>query len=253
MSERVDFYSVLGVDAEATPEQIHRAYRERVKACHPDRLAGLDADLRRMAKEKMIQLNEAHRVLRSAELRARYDATRRAVPAVGAARPDRDGGRPRPRAPEWNRRDRMDGQDLVVRAATEQFRTRVLEAGRAYRWIELDGSGLTLALDGRRGRRREVVLVAATDRLDQPTLVAMLRQFHSRTRQLGSSWWRREQVLGFASAVHFDGLERLKVVIDRFNESQADAGAPLRAAMVDLVSWTAAPGPRHLDDHLRFG
>jgi curved DNA-binding protein CbpA len=250
MTQRVDFYALLGVKPDATLREIQRAYRERVKGCHPDRLVGVDDELRRMAQEKMVQLNEAHRILRSPELRARYDAKWRV--AAGAAAPPAEKPRPPRPAASGDGRTRVEGHDLVVRAATEQLRGRVTEAGREHRWRELDATGVTLALEGRRGVRRDVILVTTMGRLDEAALSSALRRFHVRTRELGSSWWQKDVVHGFAAAVHFVDLGRLTGIVERFNETQARDGRPLQAAMVDLVNWTAAPGPRDLEGHLRF-
>lgn len=250
MSQRVDFYALLGVEPEATLREIQRAYRERVKGCHPDRLVGVDDELRRMAEEKMVQLNEAHRILRSPELRARYDEKWRGAAGPAVSPPEK----PSPARPaaDGDGRTRVEGHDLVVRAATEQLRGRITEAGREHRWRELDASGVTLALEGRRGVRRDVILVTTMGRLDEAALTSALRRFHVRTRELSSSWWQKDVVHGFTAAVHFVDLGRLTGIVERFNETQAGEGRSLRAAMVDLVNWTAAPGPRELAHHLKF-
>lgn len=58
-------YDVLGVDPDADPEAIRRAYRERVKRHHPD--AGGDAG-------EFRRLTTARDVLLDGESRRRYDA-----------------------------------------------------------------------------------------------------------------------------------------------------------------------------------
>jgi hypothetical protein len=250
MSQRVDFYALLGVDRDATLDEVRRAYRERVKGCHPDRLAGVDDDIRQMAERKMADLNEAHRVLRSPELRARYDEKLRAASGSPAA-PVAEA--PRPRSPAGReRRGRVEDHDLVVRAATAQLRGRITDAGRDHRWRELDPAGLTLALEGRRGVRRDVILVSTVGTLEEAALVAALRRFHVLARDAGSSWWQKNGVHGFVGAVQFMDLNRLTGVVERFNETQAGEGRSLRAAMVDLVNWTAAPGALEFVDHLKF-
>ena len=70
-----DPYEVLGVERDATVEAIHRSYRERARAAHPD-LAGDD--------DRMAALNEAWAVLRDPVRRAAYDQAG-ATPAVAKA------------------------------------------------------------------------------------------------------------------------------------------------------------------------
>lgn len=63
-----DFYEILGVDRDATPEAIKKAYRKRAMESHPDRNPG-DEDAERRFKEAA----EAYEVLSNPEKRARYD------------------------------------------------------------------------------------------------------------------------------------------------------------------------------------
>ena len=51
-------YKVLGVDSNASDEEVKRAYRELVKKYHPDRYA--DNELKDLASEKLKQVNAAY-------------------------------------------------------------------------------------------------------------------------------------------------------------------------------------------------
>jgi len=64
---RYDHYKLLGIARDATQAQIKRAYRERVKNCHPD----INPSPR--AATAFRAVHEAYRVLSDACQRSRYD------------------------------------------------------------------------------------------------------------------------------------------------------------------------------------
>ncbi|MGD9793572.1 MAG: J domain-containing protein [Acidimicrobiia bacterium] len=66
-------YERLGLEPDATPQQIKQAYRTLARMMHPD-VAGTD-EVRRA--DAMSELNEAFRILRDPERRRRYDASLR--------------------------------------------------------------------------------------------------------------------------------------------------------------------------------
>ena len=70
MASGVDYYKVLGVSRDASPEEIRRAYRRLARQCHPDVNQGDPS-----AEEQFKRLTEAYRVLSDPDLRERYDRT----------------------------------------------------------------------------------------------------------------------------------------------------------------------------------
>lgn len=68
MANKRDYYGVLGIDKNATDEDIKRAYRKKAKECHPD-LHPNDKE----AEARFKELNEANEVLSDPDKRARYD------------------------------------------------------------------------------------------------------------------------------------------------------------------------------------
>lgn len=63
-----DYYEVLGVDKNATPDELKKAYRKLALQYHPDRNPG-DKE----AEEKFKEAAEAYDVLSNPDKKARYD------------------------------------------------------------------------------------------------------------------------------------------------------------------------------------
>jgi len=69
-SEKIDnYYELLGINPQADPEAIKRAYYDQLKIWHPDK----NADRLAEAEEITKTLNQAYGVLRDAEQRKHYD------------------------------------------------------------------------------------------------------------------------------------------------------------------------------------
>lgn len=64
----IDYYKVLGVEKNASQDEIKKAYRKLAKKFHPD----INKD-NPQAKERFQEINEANEVLGDAEKRKRYD------------------------------------------------------------------------------------------------------------------------------------------------------------------------------------
>jgi curved DNA-binding protein CbpA len=65
---RRDFYEVLGVPRDASPDDIQRTYRKLARSLHPD------VNTEPGAEDRFKEVSEAYDVLSDPELRSRYDA-----------------------------------------------------------------------------------------------------------------------------------------------------------------------------------
>lgn len=64
----IDYYKVLGVNKNASKEEIKKAYRKQARKYHPDLNPNDES-----AKKRFQQINEAHEVLSDPEKRKKYD------------------------------------------------------------------------------------------------------------------------------------------------------------------------------------
>jgi molecular chaperone DnaJ len=68
MADKRDYYEVLGVDRNASADEIKKAYRQKAKQYHPDLNPG-----NKEAEAKFKEANEAYEVLSDEQKKARYD------------------------------------------------------------------------------------------------------------------------------------------------------------------------------------
>ena len=64
-----DYYEVLGVAKDASPDEIKKAYRKLAREHHPD----VSKDTKEVAEEKFKEISEAYEVLSNEDSRHRYD------------------------------------------------------------------------------------------------------------------------------------------------------------------------------------
>ena len=107
-----DYYALLSVAPDATPDDIKRAFRREIARYHPDKVHHLGQEFQALAAERAAELTEAYRVLMDEALRNSYDTERggpNGAPPPPATAPTEA---PRPQAPaETPRATRESKQD----------------------------------------------------------------------------------------------------------------------------------------------
>ena len=69
MSDKRDYYEVLGVQKGASEDEIKKAFKKLARKYHPD----LNRDDPKTAEEKFKEVNEAYSVLSDPQKKAQYD------------------------------------------------------------------------------------------------------------------------------------------------------------------------------------
>ena len=73
MDNKKSYYEILGVDTNATDDEIKKAYRKLALKYHPDRLVNKSEDEKKEAEAKFKEISEAYDVLSNPEKRRKYD------------------------------------------------------------------------------------------------------------------------------------------------------------------------------------
>ena len=84
-----NYYQLLEIAPEASPEEVKRSFRAQIARYHPDKVQHLGKEFQNMAANRAAELTEAYRILSDPGRRAEYDrAFAEAGGATGAAAPD---------------------------------------------------------------------------------------------------------------------------------------------------------------------
>lgn len=72
-SKRKDYYKILGIDKNASDDEIKKAYRKRALVHHPDRHASASEEQKREQEQKFKEVGEAYTVLSDPQKKSRFD------------------------------------------------------------------------------------------------------------------------------------------------------------------------------------
>uniref|UniRef100_F6XJ31 DnaJ homolog subfamily C member 7 n=2 Tax=Ornithorhynchus anatinus TaxID=9258 RepID=F6XJ31_ORNAN len=73
-SKRKDYYRILGVDKNASDDDIKKAYRKRALMHHPDRHSGASAEVQKEEEKKFKEVGEAFTILSDPKKKTHYDS-----------------------------------------------------------------------------------------------------------------------------------------------------------------------------------
>jgi curved DNA-binding protein CbpA len=140
-----DYYTILGLDADATPDTIKLSYRRLAREAHPDRVSHLGDEAQSQASRRMAELNEAYSTLSDSLRRKDYDdefkkwQAKQTMPAA-----EQDSGpvaipmpEPEPEAPTVQRpaaRPQPQVISNVVGQFSTQLQTRLVQASGGFAW-----------------------------------------------------------------------------------------------------------------------
>lgn len=157
-----DYYEILGVDKNASQDDIKKAYKKMAMKYHPDRMVGKTDNEKKDAEEKFKEINEANSVLSDEEKRKNYDqfGTAEGMPDMGGFDPFGGGFNPFGRG--WNpfggnesgffRQQTPQGEDaeVVVQITQQEAYTGCTKQVSYERKVRCSHCGGTGSEDGKR-------------------------------------------------------------------------------------------------------
>ena len=158
-----NYYALLSVGPDATPDDIKRAFRREIARYHPDKVQHLGKEFQALAAERAAELTEAYRILMDPGLRSTYDgehghgrshprpaAPPRAAPSE-TAQPQADPPPPPLRDRPRSKNDPPQAQDTFVRRmALTRFRDAIERALEGVTSMPAKGFDASYIVKGKR-------------------------------------------------------------------------------------------------------
>ena len=162
MAVEKTYYEILDVTMRATLDEIRKAYRKRASECHPDKVSNLDIEIRELAEAKMMQINEAYKVLGNTEQRAEYDEWVTVNTDIQVNSDGSIGAEPE-EAPQPG----LSADELIAKleAAIVHVKAQVVATDPAIKWKESAIDGFDTVLEGSRRIERFFIYLNTVDTL----------------------------------------------------------------------------------------
>lgn len=154
-----DYYQILGVNKDATTDEIKRAFRKLAMKYHPDRNPGDKA-----AEEKFKEINEANEVLSDAKKREKYDQ-------LGSSYQD------------WQQRGGTDGsfrwEDWTTAAGTGGTRVNMNDLGDIFEEMGFSDffNSIFGGMGGMGSDRRTQTRTSQPTAVEQPVSISFLESY----------------------------------------------------------------------------
>jgi len=145
-----DYYSILGLDSDASTESVKLAYRRLAREAHPDRFGGQGSEAQAQASLRMTDLNEAYKTLSAPLRRKEYDKELRAWQAGEVEAHPVPPSAPEPAMPQPVRPRTRPGTEVmssVVSQLSTQFLNELLSDRRVFQWKEKRFEGFDWGLE----------------------------------------------------------------------------------------------------------
>lgn len=148
-----DYYQILGLDNDTSPDSIKGAYRRLAREAHPDRAGHLGEEAQAQASQRMADLNEAYATLSDPSKRKEYDqefAKWQARVASGAPEPEPEPvPAPEPETPAVQRpasRPTPQVSSNVVHQFATQVHARLFQNNSDFAWRGMQMEGFDWAM-----------------------------------------------------------------------------------------------------------
>jgi curved DNA-binding protein CbpA len=258
-----DYYALLEIAANASQEDVKRAFRHQIARYHPDKVQHLGREFQAMAADRAAELTEAYRILSDASRRAEYDRSRVAAPPPPPAPaaqpaeppPTEPSGEPTMRPPPRASRERASRDEFVRKVTMARFTEGlVAAAGDGYSQLPVRGFDVACTPKSRLfGRSKDPRLLGRfVDRVDAATITETL----TRAAQSAGD---ADRVCVFLIGSGMAPRGELEAAIAQQRRKSPASGAKVSLIPVDARDWDAhvpvdaPPVVKRLLERLRQG